>query len=103
MKIPKKQRRYCKYCKKYTEATVSIAKTKGRSKSHPLSKGGNRRLRARGLRRGAGNQNKYSKPPKPKMTGKKSSKKTDLRYKCSECKKVTVQASGFRAKKQEVV
>ena len=46
---------------------------------------------------------RYSKPAitKFKMTGKKSSKKTDLRYECSECKKQHTQSKGFRAKKIE--
>ncbi|MBS3158151.1 hypothetical protein J4206_02600, partial [Candidatus Woesearchaeota archaeon] len=36
-----------------------------------------------------------------KMTGKKSTKKTDLRFECKECKKQHVQRYGFRAKKVE--
>jgi ribosomal protein L44E len=46
---------------------------------------------------------RYSKPAitKFKMTGKKSSKKTDLRYECSICKKQHMQKKGFRAKRLE--
>ena len=46
---------------------------------------------------------RYSKPAisKFKMTGKKSTKKTDLRYECKTCKKIHLQKSGFRTKKLE--
>jgi len=37
------------------------------------------------------------------MTGKKMSKKTDLRYTCSVCGKTHMQSKGFRAKKIEFV
>ncbi|MBN1275376.1 50S ribosomal protein L44e [Candidatus Woesearchaeota archaeon] len=103
MKVPKVTNRHCKHCGKHTEHKVTIAKRKGRSASHPLSKGGTPRVRARGLRRGAGNLGRYSKPTKPKMSGKKLSKKTDFRYECAVCKKTTSQASGTRAKKVELV
>jgi ribosomal protein L44E len=37
------------------------------------------------------------------MTGKKASKKTDLRYECKICKKTHMQRKGFRTKKLEFV
>ena len=37
------------------------------------------------------------------MTGKKQSKKTDLRYQCNGCQKTTAQKEGFRVKKLEFV
>lgn len=46
---------------------------------------------------------KYSKPPKPKMVGKKLSKKTDFRYTCKACGKTHAQSKGIRAKKVELV
>jgi ribosomal protein L44E len=60
-------------------------------------------MEKRGLRRGYGNHGKYSRPAIAsfKMTGKKMSKKTDLRYTCKGCKKTHVQPEGFRAKKVE--
>jgi large subunit ribosomal protein L44e len=105
MKIPKKQKHYCPKCKVHKEMTVSEAKKRTRSTARPMSRGSNMRLRARGLRRGYGNQNKYSKPPvsKFKRTGAKVSKKTDLRYKCNTCKKIVVQNKGLRMKKVELV
>ena len=103
MKIPKQVKRHCPYCRKHTEHKVSQNKARGRSTSHPLGKGSTVRVRLRGQRRGAGNLGRYSRPPKPKMSGKKLSKKLDLRYTCSVCKKTHCQAKGIRAKKVEMV
>ena len=52
-----------------------------------------------------GNRGRYSKKAitKFKMTGKKMTKKTDLRFTCKECKKTQVQRKGIRAKKVEFV
>jgi len=100
MKIPKIKKRYCPYCKKHTEHKVSQTKKKNASS---LTYGSKKRARKRGAARGFGNLGRYSKPAvsKFKMTGKKSSKKTDLRYECKECKKKHVQRKGIRAKKVE--
>lgn len=105
MKIPKVRNRHCKYCNKHTSHKVGQSKGKGRSKSTPMSRMGGSRIRKRGLRRGVGNKGRYSKPAIKnwKLTGRKQSKKTDLRYECSECKKKSVQASGKRAKKVEFI
>jgi large subunit ribosomal protein L44e len=103
MKIRKTIKRYCPFCKKHTEHKVSLAKKKGRNAAHPMSRGSKNRAKKRGLRRGAGNLGRYSKPPKPKMTGKKLSKKTDFRFTCKECNKTQTQKKGFRAKKVELV
>ena len=103
MKIPKQRNRHCPKCNKHTPHKVIQSKARGRNQTHPLSKGSKKRVRLRGERRGTGNLGKYSKPPKPKMTGKKLSKKTDLRYQCGSCRKMSVQNSGIRAKKIEMV
>ncbi|MFH0870533.1 MAG: 50S ribosomal protein L44e [archaeon] len=103
MKVKKTVKRYCPFCKKHTEQKVSLAKKKGRNATHPLSRGSVSRLKRRGLRRGFGNLGRFSKPPKPKMTGKKLSKKTDFRYTCKDCNKTLSQRSGFRSKKIELV
>ena len=68
-----------------------------------LTYGSKVRARRRGLSRGFGNRGRYSKPAitKFKRTGKKSTKKTDLRYECKVCKKVHAQNKGFRAKRIE--
>ena len=103
VKVPKQMKRYCAKCKKHTTQKVSSSKNRGRNAARPLSKGSKVRVRARGERRGAGNQGKYSKPTKPKMSGKKLTKKTDFRYKCSVCNKTSMQSKGLRAKKVEFI
>jgi len=100
MKFPKQLKRYCPYCKKHTLHTVTQNKKRAASS---LSYGSKVRARRRGRARGLGNLGRYSKPAvtKFKMTGKKSTKKTDLRYECSICKKMHVQKKGFRTRKLE--
>ncbi len=102
MKLPKTAKRYCPYCKKHTVHKISQSKKKG---PRSLSYGSKIRARRRGAARGHGSMGRYSKPAisQFKMTGKKPSKKTDLRYECSVCKKLHVQSSGIRAKKVEFV
>ena len=102
MKIPKSLKRYCKYCKKHTEQKVS--QNKKRSPSS-LSFGSKYRTRLRGRARGIGNHGKYSKPAvtKFKRAGAKMTKKTDLRYTCSVCKKMSNQSEGIRSKRVELV
>ncbi|HEX2556839.1 MAG TPA: hypothetical protein VHK86_00825 [Nitrososphaera sp.] len=103
MNFPKQVNRHCKNCKKHTQQKVSINKSRSRSSAHPLSRGSTKRIMQRGARRGFGNLGRYSKPPKPKMTGKKMSKKTDFRYTCSVCGMMSMQKKGFRAKKVELI
>jgi len=100
MKMPKLKKRYCPYCKKHTEHKITQNKKKAASS---LTYGSKVRARRRGKARGHGNLGRYSKPAVTqfKMTGKKSTKKTDLRFECKECKKMHVQREGFRAKKVE--
>ncbi len=101
MKMPKLLKRLCPHCKKHTEHKVTQAKKRTPGSANPLAKSAKKRT---GFGKGHGNLGKYgSKPPigKFKMTGKKSSKKTDFRYECKECKKIQVQKKGFRAKKIE--
>ena len=103
MKIPKKVNRFCRKCKKHTEHSVSQAKKKERGS---LKKGSISRSRKRGLGRGYGNLGKWGSKPalsKWKMAGVKSSKKVDLRFKCKECGKSSVQNKGFRSKKVEFI
>jgi len=103
MKVPKQVNRHCKRCRKHTPHKVSQNKARGRSTAHPMSYGSVVRVRLRGQRRGFGNLGRFSKPPKPKMTGKKMSKKTDFRYTCSVCGIASVQRKGIRAKKVEMI
>ncbi len=101
MKLLKVIKRYCPYCKVHKEHKVTQNKKKNASS---LTYGSKIRARRRGLARGTGNLGRYSKPAvtKFKMTGKKLTKKTDLRYECTSCKKKHMQKKGIRAKKVEL-
>lgn len=103
MKIPKSTKRYCPTCKKHTEQKITQAKKKTPGSSHPMSYGSKKRMKRRGQGVGHGNVGKISKGALSgwKRYGKKTSKKTDFRYTCKECKKTNIQDKGFRAKKIE--
>lgn len=99
MKIPKITKRYCRFCNKPTQQ--KIAEVKGKERGS-LKKGSIQRAKKRGRGTGFGNKGKYgSKPPigKWKRTGAKTSKKTNIKYTCQECKKSTIQKKGTRTKK----
>ena len=100
MKFPKIVNRFCPHCRKHTSHRVMMNKKKS---PRTMTYGSKLRARRRGSARGHGNMGRYSKPAisKFKMTGRKPTKKTDLRYECSQCKKQHVQNHGFRAKKLE--
>jgi len=100
MKLPKTTNRFCPYCRKHTQHKIIMNKRKN---PRSMTYGSKLRARRRGLARGKGNMGRYSKPAitKFKMTGKKTSKKTDLRYECKDCKKQHVRKKGFRAKRVE--
>ena len=102
MKIPKARKMYCPKCKKHTDHSISQAKSGGRSKTHPMSRGAKARMRKRGLDRGYGNKGRMSKGAISswKRTGAKTSKKIDLRFKCKTCGKIRV-GGGFRLKRPE--
>ncbi|MBW2997603.1 50S ribosomal protein L44e [Candidatus Woesearchaeota archaeon] len=103
MKLPKLKKRHCPYCKKHTEHKVSSAKRKTPGSARPMGYGSKKRARRRGAARGTGNLGRYSKKAVGafKMTGKKTTTKTDLRYECKECKKIHTQGKGFRVKRVE--
>ncbi|MBI4154629.1 hypothetical protein HY498_00915 [Candidatus Woesearchaeota archaeon] len=105
MKLPKKRNHFCPKCRKHTEHTVSIAKNMGRNKTHPMSRGSRARMRRRGQDRGFGNKGRTSKGAVSSfsMTGAKTSKKQDLRFTCSVCKKTSGIRKTFRAKKIELI
>ena len=101
MKLLKVVKRYCPYCKTHQEHKVAQNKKKNASS---LTYGSKVRAKRRGKARGTGNLGRYSKPGVTnfKMTGKKVTKKTDLRFECTTCKKKHVQKKGIRAKKVEL-
>ncbi len=102
MKIPKRVKRYCPHCKMHTEMKVSQAK---RKQASPFSRGSKIRARKRGAARGMGNLGRYSRKAVSqfKMTGKKLTKKTDLRFTCTVCGKTWTQRKGLRIRKVELV
>ncbi|MEF8848381.1 MAG: 50S ribosomal protein L44e [Candidatus Thermoplasmatota archaeon] len=89
MKRPRKIKRYCPHCKKHTEHTVKKVK-KGRPSE---LKQGQRRFRR--VLKG------YRGFPRPKPQGEKTSKRANLKYVCTKCKKAH-QPSSQRAKKVQI-
>ena len=99
MKLPKQTSRYCKNCHRHTLHNVFQVKGKDRGS---LKKGSIARARKRGLGRGYGNLGKWGSKPaitQFKMTGAKTSKKTNLKFTCEMCKKSSLQNYGIRMKK----
>lgn len=90
MNFPQKIKTFCPYCKKHTEHTVEITKKK------------QRRTLAQGQRRYLRKLKGYTSFPRPKPDHEKSTKKVDLRYKCSVCGKKHTKGQGFRAKKFQI-
>ena len=98
MKLPKKTKRYCPYCKKHTLQTIATAKQKSRSATHPLSRGSNSRLKSRGMISGYGNKGKYSrKGVKDWKMKAKVTKKINILYKCKVCNKMKQIKSAIRS------
>ena len=101
MKIPKKTKRFCPYCKKHTEQKVLEVGTG--IKRGAMARGGKTRVHLRGLNRGFGNHGRFSKKPIGKYKRKtKTTKKTNLVYQCSECKKKKYQKKGKRTGKLQI-
>tara|TARA_Y100000310_G_scaffold342614_1_gene446578 strand:- start:1714 stop:2031 length:318 start_codon:yes stop_codon:yes gene_type:complete len=98
LKIPKTRKTFCPKCKTQTEHTITIAKKRDRG---TLKAGSLARLGARGRgKSGFGNHGSKSRKAISafKRTGAKTSHKSDLRFKCSVCKKTQVKSS-IRSKK----
>lgn len=102
MKLPKIKKRYCPYCRKRTQHKVVEVSTG--FKRGTLTRGSLSRARKRGLGRGMGNLGKWgSKPPISKWKRKtKSTKKTNIKYVCQECKKTHYQKKGKRTGKLKI-
>jgi len=96
MKIPKTTNRYCPYCKKKTEQKV---KEPSKGKASSLKRGGKARIRLRGLWRGIGNKGRYSRLKNQAKGKRKTTKKTNLMYICTVCKKSKYQKKGKRTGK----
>ena len=104
MKLPKIRRTYCPKCKKHTEHKVAEVKRRTPFSAHPMARANEPRARKRG-KLGMGNWGRYSRPAisARKMYNKKTTKKTDLRYTCSVCKKAHMAGFGWRARRIEFV
>ncbi len=105
MKIPKEMKRFCSKCKKHTLQKVKNEKNRGKNKTHPMTRFSQIRMKLRGLTTGTGNKGARSRGALNswKRFNKKHSKKTDLRYTCTECNKTNVSADkGIRSKKISV-
>lgn len=103
MKLPKLIKRYNPTLRKHTEHKVLLAKKRTAGQASPMAKFSKARTN---FGKGHGNLGRYgSRPPitKFKMTGKKRSKKVDIRYECQESKKQFTRRNSFRAKKVEFV
>ncbi len=91
MKIPKKTKKYCPYCKTHTDSKILMAKTGG---PRGTLKHGQRRHQRRSGVRGYGGM------PQPKAAARaKTSKRTSVIYQCEKCKKKHVKQHNIRAKK----
>ena len=96
MKRPKATKRYCPYCKKRTEQKV---KEPSKGKASSMKRGSKVRMKLRGLWRGIGNQGKYSRMKNQAKGKRKTTKKTNLMFTCSKCKKSKYQKQGKRTSK----
>ncbi len=91
MKMPKQIRAHCPFCNKHTLQNVERVR-KGRASS--MTHIARQKLRANGI----GNQGKFSKVP----GGDKPTKRLNLRYRCTVCKKAHNRPS-IRAGKFDLV
>ncbi len=97
MKLPSQVNRYCPYCKTHTLQKVIIVKTGMRGT-----------LTAGSRRKNWYLNHGYGSTPYPmfehaKRMKVKQAKRIDIRYKCTQCGKMTTQSRGKKAKKAEVV
>jgi ribosomal protein L44E len=103
MKIPPETTRYCPYCKKHTLQAASVAKQRGRSSAHPMSRWSEARAKLRGQKMGYGNMGRFSKPAIKSWKRKiKSTKRLTIMYTCKVCKKSKGIKKGIRTSRLEV-
>ena len=103
MKLPEKTNRYCPYCNKQTSQLVGVAKQKSRSSTHPLSRGGDFRVKHRGFKVGFRNQGRYSRPPPKNQKRKtKQTKRLTVMYTCTACKKSKGIQKGLRVSRIQI-
>jgi len=81
LKMPKKTRIYCPTCRKHTDHTISAARKKPRGELRKGQRRFRRKVKPTGKTRGARGY------PKSKQKREKPTKRLDLRYTCTKCKK----------------
>jgi len=91
MKFPQTIRIYCPNCRKHTLHTVEIAKKRPRRKEAIGQKIYLKKMRG------------YGSFPREKPDYEKSTKKMDLRFKCTVCGKKHLHGEGWRVKKFQLV
>ena len=102
MKFPKETQRYCPTCRKHTSQTVSVAKQRSRSSTHPLSRGSPTRIKLRSLQ-GIGNWGKRSKKGAKDWKRKtKITKRISVLFKCKVCGKMKGMSKAIRSSRIEV-
>lgn len=102
MKLPKKTKRFCPYCKKKTEQKLTLVSTGVKRGS--LKWGSLLRAKKRGQNRGFGNQAKWgSKKAISKWKRKtKATKRLVVMYTCQTCKKSKHAKYGQRVSKIQI-
>jgi ribosomal protein L44E len=99
MKIPKKTKRYCPYCKKRTEQKIDLVSTG--HKRGTLKWGSLTRAKLRGAFPGTGNKSRWGSKKAIKSWKRKT--KTTMRrvliFTCQECKKSKHSAKSRRVSK----
>jgi len=97
MKLPKTTNRYCPTCRKHTEHKIIVERTRAR----PATR---KRALKWGVRHYAKISSGYVGSPRPIIHEKaKTTKKANLKYECSVCKKKHFKQNPIRLKKVEQV
>jgi len=92
MIVPKKQMKYCPFCRKHTEHEIKR-----------LGVGRKRRTMAQGERRFARMLKGFGSFPRPNPHDRaKPTRKLDLSYRCAVCKRWHNIGKGYRVKKFEI-
>jgi len=95
LKMPRKITMYCPNCKTHTEHRVSRARKRKRGELTQGQRRFRRKVKRTGKTRGARGF------PKSSQKSEKPTKRHDLRFTCSKCKKSQTKP-GFRAKTLEL-
>lgn len=81
MKMPRKRSMYCPTCRKHTDHTISIARKRKRGELRKGHRRFRRKVKPGGKTRGGRGF------PKSSQKREKPTRRPDLRYTCTKCKK----------------